>query len=38
MLYLLQLASFNGIDLGAAVMAKLEKNYQRDWREPAGSA
>lgn len=33
MLYLLQLASFSGIDLGQAVMAKLEKNQARDWRE-----
>ena len=33
MLYLLQLASFSGIDLGEAVMAKLEKNYARDWRD-----
>ena len=33
MLYLLQLASFSGIDLGQAVMAKLEKNRARDWRE-----
>ena len=32
MLYLLQLASFNNIDLGEAVMAKLQKNYSRDWR------
>ncbi len=36
MLYLLQLASVNDIDLGAAVMAKLEKNRQRDWHEPPG--
>ena len=33
MLYLLQLASLSGIDLGQAVMSKLEKNYARDWRE-----
>lgn len=33
MLYLLQLASFSGIDLGQAVMTKLEKNYARDWRD-----
>jgi len=32
MLYLLQLASFSNIDLGEAVMAKLQKNYARDWR------
>jgi len=31
MLYLLQLASISDIDLGEAVMAKLEKNYQRTW-------
>ena len=31
MLYLLQLASFSGIDLGEAVMAKLQKNYSRQW-------
>ena len=31
MLYLLQLATFSNIDLGQAVMAKLEKNYARDW-------
>ena len=35
MLYLLQLASFSDIDLGQAVLAKLEKNYAREWpREP----
>jgi len=35
MLYLLQLASFSNIDLGQAVMAKLDKNYSRDWsRDP----
>lgn len=33
MLYLLQLASLSGIDLGQAVMAKLEKNRAREWRE-----
>jgi len=33
MLYLLQLASFSGIDLGQAVMAKLEKNRAREWRD-----
>lgn len=32
MLYLLQLASISGIDLGQAVMSKLEQNYGRDWR------
>ncbi len=31
MLYLLQLASISGIDLGDAVMSKLEKNYTRTW-------
>lgn len=33
MLYLLQLASYSNIDLGEAVMAKLRKNYARDWRQ-----
>lgn len=36
MLYLLQLASCNEIDLGAAVMTKLAKNRQRDWHEKPG--
>lgn len=31
MLYLLQLARLHGIDLGEAVMAKLARNYQREW-------
>jgi NTP pyrophosphatase (non-canonical NTP hydrolase) len=31
MLYLLQLASITGIDLGEAVMAKLAVNYGRTW-------
>lgn len=31
MLYLMQLASISEIDLGEAVMAKLEKNYKRTW-------
>jgi len=31
MLYLLQLASVSEIDLGQAVMDKLEVNYQRSW-------
>lgn len=31
MLYLLQLASCSGIDLGRAVLTKLEKNRTRDW-------
>ena len=30
-LYLLQLASVTEIDLGSAILGKLEKNYQRDW-------
>ncbi len=41
MLYLLQLASLSGIDLGQAVLEKLEKNYARDWpgaERPAESA
>jgi len=35
MLYLMQLASISDIDLGEAVMAKLEKNYQRRWASDA---
>ncbi len=31
MLYLLQLARLHGIDLGEAVMAKLARNYRREW-------
>ncbi len=31
LLYLLQLASLNGIDLSQAVMEKLEVNYNRTW-------
>ncbi len=31
LLYLLQLASLSEIDLGEAVMTKLDKNYQRTW-------
>ena len=31
MLYLIQLASIRGIDLGDAVVAKLQKNHARDW-------
>lgn len=31
MLYLLQLARLHDIDLGEAVMAKLVRNYQREW-------
>ncbi|MBE0411940.1 MAG: nucleotide pyrophosphohydrolase [Anaerolineales bacterium] len=30
-LYLLQIASIAGIDLEAAILRKLEKNYQRRW-------
>lgn len=30
-LYLLQLASVSGIDLEAAIMAKLKENYSREW-------
>ncbi len=32
-LYLLQLASISGIDLEKAILAKLERNYQRSWDE-----
>lgn len=31
MLYLLQIASLSEIDLGEAVMRKLDKNYKRTW-------
>ncbi|MCY3977085.1 MAG: nucleotide pyrophosphohydrolase [Chloroflexi bacterium] len=31
MLFLLQLAALSEIDLGKAVMDKLQKNYARDW-------
>jgi len=31
MLYLLQLASLSEIDLGQAVLRKLDKNYTRTW-------
>lgn len=34
MLYLLQLASISGIDLGQAVMEKLQANYGRTWDAP----
>lgn len=37
MLYLMQLASISEIDLGEAVMAKLEKNYKRTWDTDAES-
>ncbi len=30
-LYLLQIASLAGIDLEQAILAKLEKNYGREW-------
>ncbi len=33
MLYLIQLASLSGIDLGEAVMDKLKINYGRTWDE-----
>lgn len=33
LLYLLQIASLSGIDLGQAVMDKLEVNYGRTWGE-----
>jgi NTP pyrophosphatase (non-canonical NTP hydrolase) len=32
-LYLLQIASLAGIDLEQAMLAKLEKNYQRKWEK-----
>ena len=40
MLYLMQLASFSGIDLGQAVLNKLQKNYGREWprESPSPSA
>ena len=34
LLYLLQLADINGLDLGEAVMKKLAKNHSREWRSP----
>lgn len=33
-LYLLQLASISGIDLEQAVLAKLERNRDREWPDP----
>jgi len=30
-LYLMQIASLAGIDLERAILAKLEKNYRREW-------
>jgi len=35
-LYLLQLAALTGIDLEAAVLRKLERNYTRTWDAPPG--
>ena len=35
MLYLMQLASISDIDLGQAVMDKLNVNYGRTWDQPA---
>lgn len=37
-LYLLQLAHVSGIDLEAAILAKLEHNYARTWDDPVGGA
>lgn len=37
-LYLLQLARVSGIDLEAAIHAKLEQNYARTWDDPASEA
>lgn len=36
-LYLLQLASVTGIDLEQAILAKLERNYERQWGAPPGT-
>jgi len=36
-LYLLQLASLQGIDLEQAILKKLEKNYSRRWPSSPGS-
>jgi NTP pyrophosphatase (non-canonical NTP hydrolase) len=33
MLYLLQLASISQVDLGQAVLDKLDLNYGRDWKD-----
>jgi NTP pyrophosphatase (non-canonical NTP hydrolase) len=33
-LYLLQIASQADIDLESAILDKLKKNYQREWRNP----
>lgn len=35
MLYLLQLASISGVDLGQAVLDKLKINYDRTWEPPS---
>lgn len=35
MLYLMQLASLSGVDLGQAVMDKLQINYGRVWDDPS---
>lgn len=34
-LYLLQIASVTGIDLETAILAKLKKNYHRNWDDAA---
>ncbi len=35
MLYLLQLASISDVDLGQAVLDKLDVNYKRTWDDPS---
>ena len=37
-LYLIQLASITGVDLGEAVMQKLDVNYGRTWDAPEDEA
>lgn len=37
LLYLMQIASISGIDLGEAVMTKLKVNYNRTWDIPPTS-
>jgi NTP pyrophosphatase (non-canonical NTP hydrolase) len=37
LLYLMQIASISGIDLGEAVMTKLKVNYSRTWDTPLTS-
>jgi NTP pyrophosphatase (non-canonical NTP hydrolase) len=37
-LYLLQLSSISGIDLEQAVLAKLERNYGREWEQPVSKS